>query len=75
MSHAVLACYRMLCGVMGAEGWTAAEELALADHTKRMGMGAWEELSDMVRGTREESGRRFCVYRTGFLLIRAGFVL
>eukprot|EP00903_Cladosiphon_okamuranus_P018342 g16874.t1 len=30
-----------------SEDWTAAEELALVDHTKRMGLGSWEELSDM----------------------------
>ncbi len=32
-----------------AESWTAAEELALADHTRKMGLGAWDELSDLVR--------------------------
>lgn len=39
----------MVRRAMGAEGFTAAEELALANHTKKVGVGAWEELSDMVR--------------------------
>eukprot|EP00903_Cladosiphon_okamuranus_P017935 g16503.t1 len=29
-----------------SEDWTAAEELSLADQTRRMGMGAWDEISD-----------------------------
>lgn len=55
----------------GAEGWTAAEELALADHTKRMGLGSWEELSDMVRYARKTADIDVVLYvnvRSGFLL-------
>lgn len=63
---AVLACYRMEHRVMGAEDWTAAEELALVDHTKRMGIGSWDELYDMVRGIPEDKGRIFCVYHPFF---------
>lgn len=32
-----------------AEDWTAAEELALADHTRSRGLGAWEDIADLVR--------------------------
>eukprot|EP00904_Undaria_pinnatifida_P006489 jgi/Undpi1/2970/HiC_scaffold_14.g06347.m1 len=28
------------------ENWTAAEELSLADHTRRLGLGAWEDIAD-----------------------------
>ncbi|CAN0288335.1 unnamed protein product, partial [Ectocarpus fasciculatus] len=31
------------------EDWTAAEELSLVDQAKKMGLGAWEEISDSVR--------------------------
>eukprot|EP00904_Undaria_pinnatifida_P006436 jgi/Undpi1/2922/HiC_scaffold_14.g06299.m1 len=31
------------------EDWTAAEELALADHTRRKGIAAWEEAADLKR--------------------------
>ena len=48
----------MVRRAMGAEGWTAAEELALADHAKRMGLGAWEELSEMVRETLQTDWHR-----------------
>lgn len=35
-----------------AEDWTAAEELSLADQTRRMGLGAWDEISDSVSASR-----------------------
>lgn len=37
-----------ILAVGNAEGWTAAEELSLVHHVKKMGLGAWEDIADSV---------------------------
>lgn len=44
--------FLFICLFTCVENWTAAEELSLADQTRKMGLGAWDEISDSVRQTR-----------------------
>eukprot|EP00752_Nemacystus_decipiens_P012859 g11385.t1 len=58
-----------------SEDWTAAEELSLADQTRRMGLGAWDEISDSKLFYRRHSAADLNARYLDTYLSRYGSVL
>ncbi|CAN0228052.1 unnamed protein product, partial [Scytosiphon promiscuus] len=57
------------------EDWTAAEELSLVDQTRKMGLGAWEEISDSKLFYRHYTGAELNARYLDTYLSRHGSVL
>ncbi|CAN0373488.1 unnamed protein product [Pylaiella littoralis] len=58
-----------------SEDWTAAEELALADHTRNRGLGAWEDIADLKLFYRRKSDKELQARYLDTYLSRYGSVL
>ncbi|CAN0466733.1 unnamed protein product, partial [Ascophyllum nodosum] len=57
------------------EDWTAAEELSLADQTRRLGLGAWEDIADSKLFYRGRSASELHTRYMDTYLCRYGSVL